>query len=176
MLHRTLFPSPPPPSQHIWKYSSVRQQMAHWNMFLLHSHDLYPPVIRIMYTRHQCSARSLQVAIGYIACWKAFLKLSRYVSDTEKTVCIPDLVLNHLHSFQWKFFFTCENHDTVTPARHDVSSGMKWTPGASAARWPDGRLNCLSHTVRRFVPWNSCDWISVSQTMFAARCRENVDK
>jgi hypothetical protein len=92
-----------------------------------------------MYTRLQCSARSLQVVLGYAACRKAFQELSPSVSYTEKTVCIQDLVLNNLHSSSVDFYWWKSRHsDTGTSWRKQRDD---WTPGV---RGEGPEINCLS--------------------------------
>jgi len=91
-----------------------------------------------MYTPLQCSARSLQVVLGYTACRKVFLELSPSVSYTEKTVCIQDLILNHLHSSSGDFYWWKSRHtDTSTSWRKQQND---WTPGVRGER-PE--INCL---------------------------------
>jgi hypothetical protein len=80
------------------------------------------------------------VVRGYTACRKAFQELSPSISYTEKTVCIQDLVLNHLHSSSGDFYWWKSRHsDTSTWWRKQRDD---WTPGVRGER-PE--MNCLNH-------------------------------
>jgi hypothetical protein len=127
MLHRTLF----------WVFfpsdnAVLQDNRWHTEICFFYSHDLYPPGIRIMYTPLQCWARNLQVVLGYTASRKAFQELSPSVSYTEKTVCIQDLVFNHLHSSSGDFYWWKSRHtDTSTSWRKQQDD---WTPGVHGER------------------------------------------